>query len=540
MDPLARRTRSVPAHWAVLAITLLAAGLRAFQIGAKTLWLDEAFSLWVARHPLPELWNWLVRIDQHPPLYYTLLHFWLAFGDGEAALRSLSALAGIATVPVMYGLGRAIGGHRLGLLAALLLAISPLHVQFGQEARMYALLTLMATLAMWGLAWLLKEPEAATRPIGFGWRSWWRARCGVRASDRLAWVADAAWLAYVVGTVGALLSHNTAVFLPISANLIAWIAWWPHRRERRGFLRNWLLAQGAVVLLWSIWAPAFLAQSLMVYREFWIPKPDLLYIVVTMQMLYASFIGPSLLLRPWLDLTVLGMAAVGCWGWRGERRWLAFTLALWLVAPVGELIVSIWRPIFYIRTLIWTSIPLYLAIAAGVIRLGSLALLPHRAAWQRAALVALVAINAGGLGNYYFGFQKEAWDQGAAYIAQRVWPDDLILFNATWVQLPFDYYFRRYSRPVAEHGVPVDLFDRGLEPKMRREDLPRLEELAKGHRRVWLVYSHNWYTDPEGLIPAALERLGRLADRRQFNGLRVDLYEIGSPSSSAVDGTGKR
>jgi hypothetical protein len=46
--------------WAlVLALTLLAAGLRLFLIGAKTLWLDEAFSLWVARHPLPELWSWL-------------------------------------------------------------------------------------------------------------------------------------------------------------------------------------------------------------------------------------------------------------------------------------------------------------------------------------------------------------------------------------------------------------------------------------------------------------------------------------------------
>lgn len=536
MDLLARRTRlvtAISARWAVLAVTLLAAGLRAFQIGAKTLWLDEAFSLWVARHPLPELWAWLVRIDQHPPLYYTLLHFWLAFGDGEAALRSLSALAGSASIPLMYGLGRVIGGHRLGLLAALLLAISPLHVQFGQEARMYALLTLAATLAMWGLAWLLKEPEAAARPIGSGWRSWWRARRGTEALDRKGWVADAAWLAYVVGTVAALLSHNTAVFLPIAANLIAWIEWWPHRRERRGLLRNWLLAQGAAILLWSVWLPALLIQSLMVYREFWIPKPDLLYIAVTIQMLYASFIGPSLLLRPWLDLIVLGIAAVGFWGWRRERRWLVFTLALWLVAPVGELIVSIWRPIFYIRTLIWTSIPLYLAIAAGVIRLGSLALLPHRAAWQRAALVVLIAINSGGLGNYYFGFQKEAWDQGAAYIAQRVQPEDLILFNATWVQIPFDYYFRQYNLPVAEHGVPVDLFDRGLEPKMTREDLPRLEELTRGYQRVWLVYSHNWYTDPEGLIPAALERLGRLVDRREFIGLRVDLYEIGRPWPSA-------
>jgi 4-amino-4-deoxy-L-arabinose transferase-like glycosyltransferase len=537
VDLLARRTRLVAvisARWAVLAITLLAAGLRAFQLGTKTLWLDEAFSLWVARHPLPELWSWLVRIDQHPPLYYTLLHFWLIFGDGESALRSLSALAGIATIPIMYGLGSTIGGHRLGLLAAFLLAVSPLHVQFSQEARMYALLTLAATWAMWGLAWLLKKPEKAVQPIGSGWRAWWQARHSAGTWDRTGWVTDVAWLAYVLGTTAALLSHNTAIFLPIAANLAAGVEWWPHRRERSGFLRNWLLAQGIVMLLWSTWLPAFFIQSLMVYREFWIPKPDLLYVLVTMQMLYASFIGPSPLLRPWLDLIVLGVAVIGFWSWRRERRWLTFTLALWLVAPIGELVVSIWRPIFYIRTLIWTSIPLYLAIAAGVVQLGSLTSLPRRITWQRAALIALIAINSGGLGNYYFGFQKEAWDQGAAYVAQRVRPDDLVLFNATWVQIPFDYYFHRYRRPVAEHGVPVDLFDRGLEPKMTREDLPRLEGLAKAYRRVWLVYSHNWYTDPEGLIPATLERLGRLADRREFNGLRIDLYEMKQPSLSGV------
>jgi len=475
------------------------------------------------------MWYWLVRIHHHPPLYYALLHFWLALGDSEAVLRLLSALCGTLTIPLMYGLGHTIGGHRLGLLAALLLAISPFHVQFGQETRMYALLTLAATLAMWGLAWLLRWPEAAARPLGNGWRAWRQARHSRGIFDRAVLTSDAAWLAYVVGTAAALWSHNTAIFLPIAANLIALGWWWAHRARGRGFLHNWLLAQAAVLALWGIWLPAFVIQSLMVYREFWVPRPDIVQIVITFQTFYAAFIGPIPLLRPSLDLVVLGLAGLGLWGWRQDRCWLAFTLALWLVAPLGELVVSIWRPIFYVRTLIWTSIPLYLVIAAGVVQLQSQTFFRGQRAASRAALVTLLAINLGGLGNYYFGFQKEAWDQGAAYVAQRVQPDDLILFNATWVQLPFDYYFRRYNEPVAERGVPVDLFDRGLEPKMTAEDLPRLRELAQAHRRVWLVYSHNWYTDPQGLIPPALERMGRLADRREFNGLRVDLYEMGRP-----------
>jgi hypothetical protein len=111
-------------------------------------------------------------------------------------------------------------------------------------------------------------------------------------------------------------------------------------------------------------------------------------------------------------------------------------------------------------------------------------------------------------------------------VAERVDPGDLILFNATWMQIPFDYYFHRLSdAPVVEHGAPVDLFDRGvLEPKMAESDLPRLRSLIDGHGRVWLVYSHNWYTDPDGLIPLALEEKLDLQARWELDEVQVWLY----------------
>jgi hypothetical protein len=59
---------------------------------------------------------------------------------------------------------------------------------------------------------------------------------------------------------------------------------------------------------------------------------------------------------------------------------------------------------------------------------------------------------------------------------------------------------------------------------MTTRDLPRLRELLQGRDRVWLVYSHDWYTDPEGLIPAALEKKLDLYDRWDLEGLQVRLY----------------
>jgi hypothetical protein len=65
--------------WALLAVTLLGGGLRLGALDAKTVWLDEAFSLWMANHELPALFAWLIRIDHHPPLYYMLLHIWIGW-----------------------------------------------------------------------------------------------------------------------------------------------------------------------------------------------------------------------------------------------------------------------------------------------------------------------------------------------------------------------------------------------------------------------------------------------------------------------------
>ena len=76
-----------------------------------------------------------------------------------------------------------------------------------------------------------------------------------------------------------------------------------------------------------------------------------------------------------------------------------------------------------------------------------------------------------------------------------------------------------YSIQVEKHGLPVDLFDSGVvEPKMTTDDMPRLVSLIRGRQRVWLVASHNWYTDPMGLVPQTLASEMELIRTRDFYG----------------------
>lgn len=555
-------------RWLLLCVIVFGFALRVHRIDEKGLWLDEAFSVWMAHNALPALMDWLVRIDQHPPLYYLLLHFWLWFGDSAAHVRILSALFGTLTIPVFFLIGRRLFGNVAGLIAAFLVTISPFHVRFAQEARMYTLLSLNAGLATLALVYLLTDRRTSATPIGEQVVGLFRNRLTASAenstlpcrSTLCSMRTDLAWLGYMLFTALTLLTHNTAVFFPIAVNLFVG-GWIVQRRLSRvdsggasqmtgdpipsslsglsaqnstiqrpttpssfpssfapPLLSNWLIAQAGAVLVWSPWLVPFVIQSIGVYAEFWIPAPTWWTVMEAVQNLLSAFWPYSGLRSAPVWGAYALLLACGLLHLRRRSSLALFLLTLFLTPFIGEWLVSLRRPIFSDRTLIWTTIPLYLLLTCGLMQL-------RFRLHFFTAILALATIQGISLQEYYNHFQKEQWREAAAYVAQHVQDDDLILFNATWVQIPFDFYYRTYNLSTERRGVPVDLFDRGvLEPKMMEEDLPRLYSLVQGRRRVWLVYSHDWYTDPQKLIPTALEERFSLLDRRLFYGVELRLY----------------
>jgi mannosyltransferase len=148
----ARAGAASPTPWLALgAIVLLAALLRFATLRTQSIWFDEAATWDLVRGPFGEMLRRIPDGESNPPLFYVLEWGWTrVFGDGEAGLRSLSAFAGLAMVPVAYGIGRRAGGGaaRVGLAAAALVAVNPLLVWFSQEARSYALATLLSAVAL--------------------------------------------------------------------------------------------------------------------------------------------------------------------------------------------------------------------------------------------------------------------------------------------------------------------------------------------------------------------------------------------------------
>src|SRR5215471_5006639 len=115
--------------WAIVALGGL---LRVRALGAKSFWLDEIASVVIARMPGNSFWHWLWTEEGNMALYYAMLRPWLEIHLGEATVRLLSVLPGVASLPVMYLLGKRLFGRSVGLLAALFLAISPCSVVYSQ------------------------------------------------------------------------------------------------------------------------------------------------------------------------------------------------------------------------------------------------------------------------------------------------------------------------------------------------------------------------------------------------------------------------
>jgi uncharacterized membrane protein len=134
---------------ALAGLILLAAALRFWRIGHQSYWLDEVFTVNLVNEDLWGMLKGVRETESTPHLYYALAWLWeKVAGDGEGALRSLSALFGIATVPVAYLAARELFKPAAALVAAALVAVNPWFVWYSQEARSYALLMLVGAASL--------------------------------------------------------------------------------------------------------------------------------------------------------------------------------------------------------------------------------------------------------------------------------------------------------------------------------------------------------------------------------------------------------
>lgn len=412
-DRLQARWESAPT-WAtaggvLILLMAISAVVRTRELGAG-FWMDEALSVGIAAHPLGDIFT-VLRHDGSPPLYYLLLHGWMTlFGAGESATHALSLIFSLAAIPIAMWTGWSLLGRRAGYMAAVLFAFSSFLTEYGEETRMY---TLMALLGLIATAAFL--------------------HAFVRRRRRYLVV-------FAIAQALMLYTHAWGIFFGIGA-LLALIPIYVVSDDRRGIVRDAVLAFGAAAILFVPWLPTFFYQSAHTAAP-WDSKPRL---GAPVQISH-DLLGGGRVTIPLLIGAVLGLWQLG----RRTNRRSPQALLLWslIAIALGALLCgwlgSQFTPAWVSRYFAPVLAPMLLIAVYGCARAGAVGVL--------ALLAAVVLLLAG---SYAPEYKSDMRDVGGEMSA-LVHPGDLVIVTQpeqmplAWYYLPNGLRYANLMGPVAD------------------------------------------------------------------------------------------
>lgn len=440
----------VDRHRLALAVVLLVgSALRLYALGAESLWVDEIITLrFVTDYGFPEL-LWVVPANQpHLPLYYLFLDGWIAIaGTTETALRFPSAVFGILSLPLLYLVGRRLFDRETGLIATVVLALSPFHLYYAQETRMYSLLT--ATTLLSFLCFLrLRETPSRGNVAG-----------------------------YVAGTMLTVALHPFGFLVVVAQGLALGVNRW---RAGGGWHPDALSTlERAHLACWALLTPVLALGGLKARSAVegftFIAPPSPADVVWTVHEYFSTTATPAAMLVGGLVVVAVPLA------FRTVDRDRLLVLS-WMLVPVLALVAVSYllTPLFWDRYTIAASPAWFLAVALGITSLER-----RHARYALAGLLVVAMVPA--VVHYHTTPQKEEWDEAAVYVQTHAEPGDVVLVVDQSGRQAFEHYWSRSD---------VELTDAVAGPATDGTPITNeseLQRLTGGRDRVWLVLTHVWF-----------------------------------------------
>jgi mannosyltransferase len=457
---------------ALIAIVLLALGLRILALDTKSVFADESASFRFAHLNWSAFWHLLTDSEANMALYYVFLRFWLRINDAAWFARLFSVLAGTATVPFLFFLGRKLFSREAAFFSSVLMALNTFHILYSQAARGYTLAVLLVTLS---------------------------ALCFVQAIEKFGWRTAGE---YVVTSTAALCAHFFAAFVLLGQVIgLFFLKSQPKVIKRQVGLMLLVALLGMPLVLF---ATVHKTQPL-----FWLDHPS----ARDVHHLFMYFFGSGL--KYALSLVALGFAATESWRRSScsaeqhqEPNWPFIFVALWLVLPIMlTLIISHWKPVFSPRFLMVCLPAVALLVGAGLSSVKR-----PLARYGLAAVLFTSLITA--LPSYYRRPGVEDWRSVTNYLSDNVQPSDVILVGP-YYRDAFETAFRRSKRIWPTQNVTHSL--------VGRNSLQNVEH-------IWIVSCH-----PSGKgrddIPATPGNFV-LHSEAKFVGIEVLRYDRKSQSTS--------
>jgi mannosyltransferase len=310
-------------------------------------WGDEAWTALISRLSVPEILK-ITGQDFHPPLYYLIVHFFMQiFGDSEW-IRAISTFFFVLTLFPTYKLAKKVTGSVLVAKAAtMLVAVSPILFTYAFEARAYALLTFLSVYSS-----LL----------------FWKAVQGNSKGKKPAAVKD--WALYaLVGGLG-VYTHYYMWFILASHGLY-WLVM--NRKQFKQVFLSYL----AIVAVQLPWLPILFSQLKTVKGDYWIGQiNDRTHWEFFMRIVAGDYATPwqEVVGRVMLAALLISVPLV----LRNKKNIQGYAfLWFWLVIPVlfPTIISFIYRPVFFYRYMVFSSVPILMIIAWGLAVINKKALL---------------------------------------------------------------------------------------------------------------------------------------------------------------------
>ncbi|HZY40550.1 MAG TPA: glycosyltransferase family 39 protein [Anaerolineae bacterium] len=494
----------------LLLILLLALALRVFHLDTQSIWYDEGLSIYLAQQP-PAQAIALSATTDHPPLYTLLLGAWLSVaGAGDFAARYLSVFFGVLLVALTFALGRKVD-ERAGLIAAGLMALSPLAVYYSQETRGYTLLTTLVLIATVAFVRLMR-------------------------GDRRRRI----WLVYIAAMSAALYTHYFAAFAWAAINVAYFIDLTGFRKPVR-FVANWIIAQFIILAIFAPWLPNALAQAGSNATYF---PGRVTWKTVVGDTWRAFTVGEwgdaSVVGWVWLALIVLGVGAELFHRSRvqdsSEPRVLRASAVMLLVALVIVPLVLMsglaWlKPKFAPRYLL-PALPAVISLASvGIVTLidGLRARYCQPASIGLAISLALPLASAAALLPLYTDQSLARPDVRSVvrYIEAHVEPGDAIVLIGGHQAPAFNHYYRGEATVMP---LPPDLLPAAQSPLDARA-MTTLADIAARHPRVWLVLWQNEISDPTNVVlDALLDKARRIEVGENFHAMSVLAFDVSAAS----------
>ncbi len=489
------------------AIVLLGTVLRLIWLGARNLWYDEAFAILYAEKSLGAMiYGTIAQVegaaaDVHPLLYYFSLHFWMGLvGQSTFAVRFLSVLFGLGAIVLVFYLAAELFDRRTGFIAALLTALSPFHIHYSQEARMYSILCFLSLLAVYAFVRARKDG-------------------GLRN-----------WALFTVAATLSLYTHNLA-FLPLlTLDLFVLL-----KREWR-LIKPLFLSHLGMAVLFSPWLSLLPGQFGKVQQAYWVPRPGLAELTRTLMIFHFNLPVPEWLLPVVLffSLLILALAEYRVVRVRGrsaeKEDGLSLVLLLAFLPVALMFVISQFKSVYVERGVLPAAVAYYILIAA---LLAEVRMSRTVAAILSAPVLIVLVISL----VYYYPyaeFPRSPFKEAVAYLREHYRTGEAIVHDNKLTFFPCYYYDRDLPQAFVPDpaGAGSDTLALPTQEALGLFATP-LEKATAGYERVWFVIFHKaleeeWFRDlgySEHPDVAWMEAHYHRVEVVTFNDLDVYLYE---------------